>query len=207
MPFCIRCSTFNCNNSSGLISVNFAMNSSARVAEDDNCKSGGTAPLEYIPGPGTGTVSFTAYAFEAGQDKWLGSKCKGQAQASQSNIIKYDGKTDRYYLIPTKIHKAQIAGDLGNSVTLDKVFFKGTSADSSNANGATITSELEVWLGAGFHFVGPPMSIDLPDLEPYTINIGSNTTEALISSVNVSVDFPQPAVITYTFEFPLEKED
>ena len=183
------------------------MNSSARVAEDDNCKSGGSTDLDYIPGPGTGTVSLTAYAFDAGGDKWLGSKCKGQAQASQSNIIKYDGKTDNYYLLPTKVHRAQIAGDLGDSVTLEKIFFKGRNIDSLAPNGATITTELEVWLGAGFSFNGPPMSISIPDLSPYTIDIGEGTQRAFISSVSVNVDFPQPATITYTFEFPLDKQD
>lgn len=183
------------------------MNSSARVAEDDNCKDGQSTSTDYIPGPGTGVVTLTAYAFEAGQDKWLGSKCKGQAQASQSNIIKYDGKTDQYYLIPTKVHRAQIAGDLGNAVTLEKIFFKGRNIDATTPNGATIATELEVWLGAGFSYSGPPMAISVPDLEPYTIDIGDGTTRAFIASVNVNVDFPQPAVISYSFEFPLDKED
>lgn len=206
MPYCIRCSTNTvCDGSEGLISINFSMNSSVRVAEDDSCSTNTGIENDFIPGPATASVTVNAYAFEAGTDKWLGSRCKGQAQASQTNIIKYDGKTDRYYMIPTKIHKAQIIGDVGNSVTLDKIFFTGVNVDMQSNNGVSITSELEVWLGAGFHYNGLPLPVDMPDLSPYTINLtAQSTSRAYLSSVNVQIDYPQPATTSYTFEFCLE---
>jgi len=183
------------------------MNSSVRVAEDDTCSTGSDT-VDYIPGPATASVTINAYAFEKGQDKWLGRTCKGQAQASQSNTVRYDGTTDKHIMIPTKIHRAQIVGDLGDSVSLGKVFFKGVNVEANTPNGVAITTEMETWLGAEFSYIGAPLPIQIPDLKPYSINIGESSTDlAYIASISVNMDFPQPATVSYTFEFVLPKSE
>lgn len=118
---------------------------------------------------------------------------------------RYDAKTDKWWLIPTKVHKAQIAGDLQN-VSMGKTFFSGSTIEAQSFNGASIATELGVDLGAEFKYTGSPYAIDIPDLSPWTIDLSSNQiTGAFINSVSINVDFPSPATITYTFEFPINQ--
>jgi hypothetical protein len=201
MTFCIRCSEYTCGGV-GLISINMSSNSSVRYNEDEDCSLPGEK-LDFIPGPATGTVSVVSYAFGPGEDKWLGSRCKGQASANQNNTIKYDLCTDKYYLIPSKSHTAQITGLIG-AVTLGKVFYEGRTVESTLVNGVSITTELGVAMGAELTYEGHPLPVTIPDLEPYTIDFGEPAT-GFLSSLAVSVDYPNPATVTYTFEFPLNK--
>lgn len=199
MPFCIRCSEYTCGGV-GLISINMTSNSSVRYNEDEECSLPGEH-LDFIPGPATGSVSINAYAFGPGEDKWLETRCKGQAQANQSNILKYDLCTDKYYFIPSKTHSAQITGTIGK-VRLGKVFYTGRVADSTLVNGISISTELGVQMGAELEYEGHPLPIKVPDLEPYTIDFGDPRT-GFLNSININVDFPEPATVTYTFDFPL----
>lgn len=202
MPYCLKCAALPCGESTGLISMNFSMNSSIRAA-DDCFNTGLPTDMPYIPGPATGSFTSTYYAFEQGQDKWLGSRCKGQAQASQTNVLRYDYCTDKYWLIPTKVHKAQIAGDLGDKVSLKKVFFKGSNIESQATQGMSIATEMETWLGAELAFTGNPLPLTIPTLNPYQIYTGNI---AYASSINISVDYPNnPGVVSYTFDFMLDK--
>lgn len=201
MSFCIRCSSFNCGGSEGLISISVTPNSSVRPLDDKPC-SNSTIEDEYIPGPGLISVSFTAYAFTAGEDKWLNSRCKGTAQASQTNIQRYDSNTDKWWLIPSRIHRAQIQGVIG-FCSLKQTFFTGSIAESQIANGASLTTEVSVEIGAELTYSGPPLGITIPDLEPYTVNLGEAMV-GYISSFSASVDFPNPATCSYTFELPID---
>lgn len=121
---------------------------------------------------------------------------------------RYDFNTDKWWLIPTKIHKAQITGDLSSSVvSMEKTFFHGTSFDSQVNNGISISTEMETILGANLHYNGPPVPISIPDLESYKIQLGDNFIRgAFINSININVDFPTPATITYSFDFPIDSE-
>jgi hypothetical protein len=202
VTFCIRCSEFNCGGSEGLISISVSPTSSVRPLDDKAC-SNSTSQDEYIPGPGLLSVSVTAYAFGQGEDKWLSSRCKGSAQASQTNIQRYDATTDKWWLLPSKVHRAQIQGVIG-SCSLKHVFFTGSIAESQIANGASITTEMGLEIGAELTYNGAPMEITIPDLEPYTISLGGDQLVGYISSFSVSVDFPNPATCSYTFELPIE---
>lgn len=209
MTFCIRCSPFNCNGSQGLISVAVSPSSSVRPTDDDTCQTeganiGSSSSSEYIPGPGIINVQIVAWAFAQGDDKWLNSRCKGSAQAGQTNIQRYDFTTDKWHLIPSKVHRAQINGVIGNC-SLGQVFFTGSTADSQIINNSSITTELGVQIGAEFSYTGYPLAINVPDLKPYRISLGTGDLDSgYINSVNVSVDYPTPAVITYNFDFPIE---
>lgn len=89
---------------------------------------------------------------------------------------------------------------------MDKKFFSGSSFDSQIVNGSTISTEMETILGAGFHYNGPPVAISIPDLESYKIELGTTSIRgAFINSVNINVDFPNPATITYSFDFPINE--
>ncbi len=209
MPYCLRCSTYVCHNSRGLISIDISVNSNViYLSDDDDCISGGISD-EYIPGPILGNVTFNAYAFSQGQDKWLGSNCRGNAQATQTNIIKYGtptpGGVAKYYLIPSKNHKAQITGFIDSQYcSLDKKFFSGTIANSQVSNGISISTEMGTDVGSTLRYNGFPMSIVVPNLTAYKISgVVTPDVVAYISSLNISVDFPNPATISYTFDFLL----
>ena len=201
MPFCLRCSDFDCQTT-GLISISTTPNSSVKPIEDDGCQPIGGGN-QYVPGPGSVSVGITAYAFELGQDKWLGSRCKGSVQASQTNILKYDAITDKWWFIPSRIHRAQIQGDVGGSCTLGNVMFEGTVADAQLMNGVSITTEMGVQIGAVLNYTGAPLPLSLPDLNTYTINLKGNHT-GYLSSFSLTVDYPTPAVVNYGFECMLD---
>jgi len=213
MGFCIRCSAFNCNNSVGLISVSVSPNSSVRPVDDDSCVVGGGSN-QYISGPGVVNVQFVSYAFGPGEDKWLDSRCKGSAQAGQTNIQRYDFTTDKWWFIPTKVHRAQINGVIGPSVngnpakiSLGQTFFMGSAASSQSQNGTSITTEESVEIGAIFNYSGFPVPITVPDLTAWRVDLGQGQVlnNGFINSVNVSVDYPSPATITYSFDFPIDQ--
>jgi hypothetical protein len=204
VPFCIKCSELPCGENTGLISIAFSTNSSIRPI-DELCNEK-EPNFPYIPGPATGNITLTYYAFNSTSiDKWLGSRCKGQAQASQTNILKYDYCTNKYWYIPSKIHKAQIAGDISESVvSLKQTFFKGINIESQAGAGLSIATQVETWLGAELTYNGVPFGVTVPDLKPWNINVG-DARVGFLNSFTLSVDFPNsPAVCAYTFEFPLE---
>lgn len=209
MPFCIRCSPYSCGDLEGIISVNLSMNSSVRPAIYDPACGGGSGAVEekYIPGSATGVFSITAYAFKRGEDPWGDIRCRGQAQASQSNIVKYDLLTKQNWVIPSRVHRAEIAGDVGAFCSLDLVLFEGSRVDSTLVNGVTITSEIGVQIGGQLSYYGNPLNIKIPTLTPFTL-LGDKTEHAYINSFSFSVDYPnQPPTVSYSFEFPLAALD
>jgi hypothetical protein len=162
----------------------------------------------FVPGATTGSVSLTAYAFSQGGDKWLGSKCAGNIQASQSNIIKYGlyGSTfdnGKYFIIPTKNHSAQVTGDIGEEYYSLNVKCTTTSYNARLQGGATIPTEMETFIGGEFAYLGQPFGIEMPDLTPY-VWFDDDAFTSYISGFNAQVDFPSPATVTYTFQFVLE---
>lgn len=204
MPFCIRCSDFNCGGSVGLISVSLSPSSSVRPVDDADCDPESSS--NYVPGPSLISAQITAYAFAPGEDKWLESRCKGSASASQTNIQKYDYKTDKWWFIPSKSHRAEIRGQIGKC-SLGQVFFEGAVADSQILNGTSITTELGIQIGAEFSYIGHPLPVNIPDLVPWTLDLGVGQvlTAGFINSITVNVDFPNPATVTYNFDFPLDQ--
>lgn len=216
MSFCIRCGPSPCPGA-GIISMNVTSSSSARALDPDSCTPGSDATTEYIPGPSVGNLTIQAYAFGSGDsDKWGGTKCKGTAQASQSNIQRYDSRTNTWYIIPSKIHKAQITGGLiealssdkgpvsGSIISMKKVFYKGETYESQITNGISITTQMTTVLGAEFSYSGPPIAVDIPDVKGSYSIASAGIVGARISSISLSVEYPSnPITVSYTFEFPL----
>lgn len=160
---------------------------------------------EFIPGPVTGSLTITAYAFAQGSDRWLGTRCRGSAQASQTNILKYDSNSCSYILIPSKNHSAQITGDLINKpeiVSLVKSFCESTNMQTLSLNGPGIAQLVNTRIGSELKYKGLPMEISLPDLNAYRL---FDRFTGYLSSFNLDVDFPNnPAIATYTYEFVVD---
>jgi len=232
MPFCIRCSPIDCGVD-GLISISMSPASNVRYVDDDECSSGlgsnpalsetfpeqntitevsvGTGGVDsdvdtgYIPGPAKLNVTINAYAFSVGSDKWLGSRCKGTAQASQTNHTRYDSVTDKWYIIPSRNHTASIQGDPGSAVSLGKIFFEGSTANSQILNNTSITTELGIQIGAELSYSGFPLSVTVPNMQAYRLTGIGESGVGFLTGVSLNVDYPQsPATISYSFEFMLE---
>jgi hypothetical protein len=214
MPYCLKCVPFSCGKTEGLISISWSTSSSFRAVDGDCSTGEGFTPGsavgtvvnstsvddEIIPGPITGNVSITAYAFPKGTDRWLGVRCIGNVSASQNNIVKYDCETDKYYIIPSKANTAQVRGQVPDSVTLAEVACTTTTVESRLENGATITTELGTEIGHGLQYTGGPMNVQFPNLGSYII-FGQR---CYLSSFNLNVDFPNtPATVVYGFQFIL----
>lgn len=135
----------------------------------------------------------------------MGSRCKGQIQGSQSNYQRYDCRDDTWWIIPSRIHKAQIAGDISvNFATLGSTFFSGMQGQSNLLNGINIGEQVEIEIGAKLHYTGYPFPITVPTLSAYRINLTPNPiVGAYLNSISAEVQFPAPATITYSFEFPV----
>jgi hypothetical protein len=81
--------------------------------------------------------------------------------------------------------------------------FNGTVAEASLHNGASITTEMGVQIGAILNYTGAPLSVTIPDLNAYTINLLDAHT-GYLSSFNLTVDYPQVAMCSYGFECMLD---
>lgn len=184
----------------GIFSINFSSSTRSRVADcgEDN------TDLKYLPGAAVGTVSLSAWAFSKNDsDKWLGSRCRGSAQGSQSNIQRFDYGTKKWWIIPTKMHGAQIVGDL-TAASLGQVFFTGTAADTQINNGIVLGYQMQIQMGAELSIKAGAFDINLPDLDAYNIEpIG--VEECYLNSVSASVDYPNPATITVSYDFMLKQ--
>lgn len=202
MVYCIRCSNWSCGGE-GIISVSMSTNSSVKPIDSDICNNT-IKNKEYIPGPGSVSITLTAYAGK-GDNKWAGSSCKGSAQGSQTNILKYDGISDRWWFIPSRVHRAQIVGDVGNYCDLGKELFLGTVSDSQVVNGISISTEMVVRIGSELKYTGSPLALELPDLNSYTIDLNNDKIEGYLSSFTFNVDYPSPAIVSYTFDCMLSQ--
>lgn len=202
MSFCIRCSDAPCDEA-GIISVNWNTRGTAKPV-GGTCSTGNGGDDDYIPGPVNGSVSIQAYAFgEGASDLWLGSKCITQAQASQSNILKYNGKDDSYLIIPSSINSGSISGDPIPGLSL-KTTCANTEEIKMNllAGSVSITSVLGTDVGYGLSYDGFPYSVSFPDLNPYKV-LGQEGCYR--SGFSLNVDFPNtPAQVTYSWQFILD---
>jgi len=182
----------------GVFSINYSSSTRARVAD---CGGDGGPDIKYLPGAAVGNVSISAWAFKKGGDKWLGSKCRGSVQGSQTNIQRFDYITKRWWIIPTRMHGAQITGDI-TAASLGQVFFRGTAADTQINNGIVLGYQMQVQVGAELGISAGAFRISLPELQSYKISF-VGVEEGYINSVNASAEYPNPAVISVSFDFIL----
>ena len=202
MPFCIRCADPPCSDE-GIISVNWNTRGTAKPI-GGTCSTGNGGDEEYIPGPVNGSVTIQAYAFgKDDTDLWLGSKCVTQAQASQQNILKYNGKDDSYLIIPTSINSGSISGDPVKGLTLDSTCANTESVRMNLLAGSvTVTTLLGTDIGHGLNYTGAPYPMKFPNLNPYKV-LGQEGCYQ--SGFSLNVDFPNsPAQVTYSWQFVVD---
>lgn len=199
MPFCTRCAAPPCD-AAGIISVNWSTSATSQELDMD-CEGSRGDPNAFILGAVQGQVQITAYAFEKGaKEAFFGTSCAGRVQAAQQNIVKYDGRTCKSYLIPTTTHQAQITGDIPAGIaSMEVVRFTAQGSQSQIlSGGAILTTLMDTDIGAKLRYGGPPMGIEVPTLGYFSIfgKIGC------FSALSVEVDYPSvPAQVSYTFEF------
>ena len=222
MPFCVRCVPFGCGGSSqGIISLEWSTRGSLTYVPNDCNKPPSVADStadsdEYIVGPVLGEVSLNTYAFVKGQDRWLGSRCMAQVQGSQVLTQKYDMDTEEYYLIPSKSNSGQISGDIDSSIaSLGEVKCVTKTYKSNLVNGATVATEMETYLGGDLQYNGYPIAFEFPLIETafqFDLSYGSifstsfniSSMKTFLTSFNLNVNFPEPAVASYSFQFILD---
>lgn len=219
MPFCIRCAPFDCGNSEGLISLEWSTRANLTYINDDCSRSSSTSVGVTLPGAGTGggdsgnyvegpvlgSVSLSAYGFIKGVDRWLGSRCMAQVQGSQSITQKYDLATEQYYLIPNKSNTGQITGDIDeNLVSLGVIRCSTTSYRANLVNGATVAMEMGTDLGGELNYNAYPISFSFP-LMDQAFRIFDQ--KAFLTGFNLNVNFPEPAIVNYSFQFILDCGD
>jgi len=186
MAFCI-CQPLPCEGE-GLTSVTINGSSSSKIIP-------GTKNL--APGPTTGSISVTGYAFEKGdKDKWLGVRCPSTAQASQSNYIRYNACSDQFIVIPSRVNSAVTTGDEMDGVGFTK-FSDCADVVGFNANvqnGVTIAQRTIARFGHGLKF----RDFEIPDIEPKEV---FGVEPCYIQSININSSFPQPAQFNVTYQF------
>lgn len=207
MPFCIRCVPYICDIP-GLISLEVSSRSNLMFinkecsdpfpsidplgCSENNC---------YLKGPAVGNINVSAYAFTKNdQDQWLGVRCFGQAQGSQTVIQKYDAFSNQHYLLYSKDNSGLIAGDMPPSVARLGIFCE--TADNYKAqliNGATITLKYGVEMGGNLEYYKSPLPFNMPlgDGDVY----GFLGRACYMTSFDLNIDFPSPAIVNYSFQY------
>jgi hypothetical protein len=203
MPFCVRgCEAPGCD---GIISVQLNASGSSTIV-GGSCSSnsgGGGGGQQFVPGPINGTVSVQAYAFSSGKDPWLGVRCVSRASASQNNIIKYDGKTDKHYIIPTSNHSGQYTGLKPEGVTLNEPCFSGETYSAQLVAGSvTVSTKMGLQVGYNFEYSGDPLSVTFPDKKAYSVSFVKISEPLYLNQFTLDIDYPNsPAIAGYGWQF------
>jgi hypothetical protein len=202
---CKKCVPFPCSGFEGIISLEVNVRGSSSWLSGECTQAPGqtvgASGDTYIKGPVVGNISMSAYAFVKGDaDIWLGTRCFGQAQGNQSIIQKYDGDSDRYYLIPSKDNSATIVGHIDDSVASMDVSCNTpiTSFRSQLMNNATVTSSYCTYVGHNLEYKRAPIAFKFPLL---TRAFSFNGRTCFLTTFNLNIDFPNPATVDYGFQF------
>src|SRR3972149_4444387 len=188
MTFCI-CQPFSCEDS-GLISVSINGSSGVRVIPGTNT---------LIPGAATGTIGIVGYAFEKGDDKWLGVRCPSSAQGNQNNYVRFDacfGRNGRFVIIPSRANSAILTGDSMSGVSF-KRFTQCAPIQSEPAaiqNGVTIAYKTTTQFGYDLRF----KFLGFPSLNPLSL---FGASPAYSQNLSITSAFPQPAQFNASFQF------
>lgn len=203
---CKRCSEdLDCG--AGIISVQWSTQGSVKVVGgscDDPLGSGDEA--QYTRGPITGSVNIQAYAFDSNsEDMWLGVRCMSKVQANQTNLMKYDGKTNKYYVLPSSTNNAQITGEYPQGITMvDDCAVKSYNSQLLSGS-VSITTEMSTNIGHDLEFNGTPLAVKFPEKDPYTV---LTQRRCYLSSFSLEIDYPgNPAKASYTWQFILDPEE
>lgn len=188
MAFCI-CKPFSCE-SEGLISVSIQGSSSSRLIPGTNTVIGAAA---------TGNINIVGYAFNKGEDKWLGVRCPSSAQGNQTHQVRYNGCDDNYVIIPSSINTAVLVGDDMDGVTFSQYTNCGTIVGETAGlqNGVTVVQETVTRFGHSLSF----KDFELGDTQAKKV---FGAEPAYLQSLTITSSFPQPATFSVSYQFIVE---
>ena len=155
------------------------------------------------------TLSISAYAYEPGNDRYLGATCPMQASASIPWVQKYDCIRDVVHFIPKSGSKASISGGTIQG-GIPGVVYLGcdpnvtTTQFSASAQSGPTTPYISNDRRDGFNLVytGRPIPISSGSPRPYHLNIGPDMTiTAYLQSFGLNINQPAPAIANYSFVF------
>lgn len=155
------------------------------------------------------TLNISAYAFQPGQDPYMGASCAVSAQASIPWITKYDCFADRVYFIPKFGGKASIVNRQSSGIpssVIDLQCNPGLVSTSfqADAGGGPASPFLLSDREDGYNLIygGSPISINSGVPQMYTISLGFvGQIQGFLQSFSFQVSPPEPAKVQYSFVF------
>lgn len=186
-------------NYDGIISANINGGTTVEVAESGLVLLGATV----------NSLSLSAYAYEPGQDRYLGASCPLQASANIPWVQKYDCIRNEVHFIPKAGSKASIAGGttygyIPGVIYLDCDPGVVTTQFSASAQQGPTTAYISNDRRDGFNLVytGRPISINSGSPQPYTIQLGPTYfIRGYLQSFSLNINQPSPAIVNYSFVF------
>jgi hypothetical protein len=155
------------------------------------------------------TLAISAYAYEPGQDRYLGASCPLQASASIPWVQKYDCVRDTVHFIPKSGSKASISGGtvtggIPGVLYLDCDPNVTTTQFTASVQNGPVTPYISNDRRDGFNLVyaGRPIPINSGSPQAYTLQLGpSYTIRGYLQSFNLNINHPSPATVNYSFVF------
>lgn len=184
---------------SGIISANINGGTTIEVSESGLVLLGATI----------NNLSISAYAYEVGQDRYLGATCPLQASANIPWVQKYDCIRDEVHFIPKSGSKASIAGGTTNGGIPGVLYLDcdpniTTTQFNASAQSGPTTPYISNDRRDGFNLVyaGRPIPINSGNPRPYTIQVGpSYSVRGYLQSFSLNINHPAPAIVNYNFVF------
>lgn len=184
----------------GIFSASIDGGTTVEISETD-----GTVLL----GQTVSTLNISAYAFQPGQDPYLGATCPVSAQASIPWVTKYDCEADQVYFIPKLGGKASIVNRQSSNISssvIDLQCNPGVVSTSfqADASGGPASPFLLSDREDGYNLVygGAPIAISSGVPQLYEISLGfAGIIRGFLQTFSFQVSPPEPAKVQYSFVF------
>lgn len=183
----------------GVFSASLNGQTTIEIAED------GTVLL----GQSVNNLNISAYAYQPGQDRFLGASCPFSAQASIPWLTKEDCQTGNVYFIPRAGGSASVTNRVSSGVDpslIDLSCRPGIVNKSFDANASSGPASPYLFSDRedGYNLVynGNPIPVETGKPQKYNISLGFvGTIEAYLQSFSLSIDPPEVARVQYSFVF------
>jgi hypothetical protein len=172
------------------------------VSQCDQAPNVFTDVRKRLKGPSTGSLNITAYAFDQGGDRYLGTSCPSQAGIGFPVQTRFDCENNVTRLIRTKSGDAFREGDPIEGVTLTGEFCSFRTVNASAQSGpASRVTDTERFLGSDLIYTGPPFSFDSQDAD--TLDFTILGLDVKLTNFSISVTIPSAATNSYQFQFSI----
>ena len=183
----------------GIFSASINGSTTIEIAEDGTVLLGST----------TSNLTIGAYAFQPGQNRFLGASCPVSAQATIPWLTKEDCLTGTTYFIPRSGGSASITNRVASGISSSIIDIQcnpgiiNKSFDANSNNGPAspfFFSDQED--GFNLVYTGTPIPVETGKPQVYTIDLGFvGTIRAFLQSFSLTVNPPEPATVQYSFVF------